>query len=260
MDLFQHLRQVARNGSAIKLLNVYKGLPISYEAQISSIGDLEIQVRSNRYQIACLYYQHETYIQSDELPFVLRSQVVNLHLGRETATLTNFEAAAKNIGNRTQIRVEPGEPLVALIQFHGAPIGLAAPITDISAEGASFYLEPYLFSSRLCRPGNQLSVRITLPDNLSQRAKKTIIKNPRDNRSIYASQPDASIGSEGTVTISTTGQVTWVRSELIHYRVGVRLLFKDLSRTIILQYISQRQSEIIRDLTRLSDELYSRKK
>jgi hypothetical protein len=39
----------------------------------------------------------------------------------------------------------------------------------------------------------------------------------------------------------------------------MRLFFKDLSRTVILQYIAQRQSEIIRDLTLLSEELYKLK-
>ena len=133
MDIFQYLRRIAGNQSAIKLLNVYKGLPISHDALISSVGDSEIQVHSNRFQLACLYYQQETYLQGEDLPCIFRSQVASLHLGKDDATLTDLEVASGNVGKRSQIRVEPDEPLIALIQFNGAPMGIAAPIADISA-------------------------------------------------------------------------------------------------------------------------------
>jgi hypothetical protein len=240
MEILEYLREIARNQSAVKLLNVYKGLPISYDTQISSIGESEIRVHSNRFQLACLYYQQETYLKGETLPYVLRSQVASLHLGKDDAILTQVEVASNDVGKRSQIRVEPGDTLIALIQFFGAPMGLAAPIADISVDGAAIYLEPYMFSPKLCRPGNKVSVSITLPDNVSQRMKKS--------------------SESGTISLSTSGEVVSVRSELIRYRVGMRLYFKDLSRTVILQYISQRQSEIIRDLSQLADELYSRKK
>jgi hypothetical protein len=239
MDVFRYLRELIHNQSAIKLLNVYKGLPISHGAWISSIGDSEVRVHINRYQLASLYYQQETYLQGEDLPCTLRSQVASLHLGSEDAILTNFEWAPGNIGQRTQIRVEPDQPLLAFLQLNGAPMGLAATIADISVEGAAVYLEPYLFSSKLCRPGNQVSVSITLPDTVSHRIKKP--------------------STSGSVALSTSGEVVSVRSEFIHYRVGMRLFYKDLSRTVVLQYISQRQSEIIRELSLLSEELYSRK-
>ncbi len=171
MDIIQFLREIARNQSTFKLLNVYKGLPISYDTQIGSIGESEIRVHSNRFQLACLYHQQEAYIKGETLPYVLRSQVASLHLGREDATLTRLELASKNVGNRSQIRVEPGERLSAFIHFYGASMGLAAPIADISADGAAIYLEPYMFSSKLCRPGNKVTVSITLPDKVLEEQK-----------------------------------------------------------------------------------------
>ena len=260
LDLFPLLRQIAKDRSDIRLLNVYKGLPISYDAQIHSVGDSEIQIHSNRFQLACLYYQQETFLQGEALPFVLRSQVVSLHLGKEDATLSNLELAPQSIGNREQIRVEPDGQLFALIQFSGAPIGLSAPIADISAEGAGVYLESYMFSPRFCYPGNSISVSITLPDTVSQKLKKSFSKPLRDIKTTGSLHADAAIGSAGTVVITTLGKVTSVRSEFIRYRVGLRLFFRDLSRSVILQYIAQRQSEIIRDLSILTDDLYNRKK
>ena len=120
VDPYRLLEQIARNRSEIKLLNIYKGLPISHDVRINSIDNAEIQVLSNRHQLACLYHQRETYLQGAELPFILRSQVVSLHLGRESAILTNIVVAQNGIGERTQIRVEPDEPLLAVVKFDGS--------------------------------------------------------------------------------------------------------------------------------------------
>jgi hypothetical protein len=62
--------------------------------------------------------------------------------------------------------------------------------------------------------------------------------------------------------LSTKGKVVSIHPEFHagRYRIGLKLFFRDLSRTVILHYISQRQSEIIRDLSVLTDELYSRKR
>jgi hypothetical protein len=254
-NIFLLLRQLARTRPNVKLLNVYKGLPISYDASISSVGNADILVNSNRYQLACLYYQRETYLLGGELPFLLRSDVVSLNLGKENAILANLEVAQNGIGNRSQIRVEPEEPLVARIRFEGSPMEFLAPIVDISAEGGAAEFENYMFPIRVCHTGSPVAISITLPDTISQKIKKfptRPLPNTSELRREYA----------GAVVLSTTGKVTSVRLEQEgnRYRVGMRLFFKDLARTVILQYISQRQSEIIRDLGILTDELYKLKK
>lgn len=254
-DIYLLLRQIARAQPNVKLLNVYKGLPISYDAHINSVGDSDILVHSNRFQMACLYYQRETYLLGDEIPFLLRSDVISLNLGKENAQLANFEVAQNGIGARAQIRVEPEEPLVARIRFEGSPMEFLAPIVDISAEGGAAEFEHYMFPMRLCYKGNPLTISITLPDNISQKIKKFPTR-PLPSPSEMRREP------AGAVVLSTTGRVTSVRveSDGNRYRVGMRLFFKDLARTVILQYISQRQSEIIRDLGMLADELYKIKK
>lgn len=260
IDLYLRLRQIAERQTDIRLLNVYKGLPISYDAQIHAVGDRELRVHSSLNQLACLYYQGETFLQVTELPFALRSQVVSLHLGKQDATLTNLEVASRNVGNRSQIRVEPDEPLMALIQFEGAPIGLSTPIADISAEGASVFLEPYMYAARICRPGNAVSVSITLPDSISQKMKKFVNKPVRETYGSLLGDPSRQPAN--TITMNTTGKITSVLPQPAwrRYRVGMQLLYKDLSRAVILQYISQRQAEIIRGLNLLSQELYNRTK
>lgn len=263
VNLYLLLGQIARNRSGIKLLNVFKGLPISYDVRINSVGAAEIQVHSNRYQLACLYYQRETYLQGEELPFILYSQVLSLHLGNEDATLTNLEIAPNSIGNRLQIRVEPSEPLVASLRFTGSSSEFFVPLTDISGEGAGAYFEDYMFPVKLCRPGNEFLMTISLPDTVSQKIKKLSTRPLMEGQSIKSFfNTDSLRSQDNKVAITTRGKIISVHSEFHskRYRVGMKLFFKDLSRTVILQYISQRQSEIIRDLSVLSDELYSLKK
>jgi hypothetical protein len=260
-DLFRLLGQIAKNQSEIRLLNIYRGLPISYDTNINSVGNFEIQVPASKQHIACLYYQRETYLQGEKLPFLIRSQVTSLNLAKEDARLANFEVARPDIGKRAQIRVEPDEPLIAIIQFINSGYELPAPLTDISAEGASIHLETHLFPVRQFKPGNELMISIPFPDTVSQKIIKLATRPLVDRRGTRPF-PQSAGWQDGKVTISARGKVVSVlpELELNRYRVGMQLYFQNLARTVILQYISQRQAEIIRDLRILSDELYSRTK
>jgi hypothetical protein len=263
IDILQVLRQIARSRSEIKLLNIYKGLPISYDTNIDSMGDSEIQVYSSKQQIACLYHQGETYLQGEELPFIIRSQVMSVNLAKESAIFSNFEAVKNNIGKRTEIRVEPGEPLMVAIQFNGSASEMLAPLADISAGGASVYFETYMYSARLCQPGNDLTMTLSLPDSVSSKIKKLSQKPNIDNRKLNLPfRTNLNEDRYGKIVITARGRIITVQPEfhLNRYRVSVKLYFKDLSRTVILQYIAQRQTEIIQELRILSDGLYSLKK
>jgi hypothetical protein len=263
VDLFVLLGQIAKNQSEIKLLNIYRGLPISYAANISSIDDSEIHVTSNRFQIASLYHQRETYIQAKNLPFIIRSQVMSLNLANDDAVLSNFETAQNNIGNRMNIRVEPDETLIGMVQFKGYTTKVNASIADISIFGTSVYIEDYLFPVRLFQPGNEISMFISLPEIAAQKPKKILtglLVDNRNTRSLAHNNSPAS--QDGKIDINAWGKVLAVFPEphLNRYRVSFKLFFKDLERLVVSQYITQRQSEIIRDLRILSDELYTRKK
>jgi hypothetical protein len=244
---------MSRNRAEIRMLNIYKGLPISYETSIHSVGQFEIRVPGSKQQLACLYHQRETYLQGNQLPFLIRSQVLSLNLAKEDAVLANFEVAKPEIGKRAQIRVEPDEPLVAFLQLTASGYDLPVPLTDISAEGASFFLETQLFPIRRIRPGNELTATISFPDTVSQKIRRLATKP--------LSRPGPAGGQDGRVTITAAGKIMSVQPQPQHdrYRVGLKLYFQDLARMVILQYIAQRQAEIIRDLHLLSDELYQRK-
>ncbi len=245
-ELLQLLQRAARSQTEIRLLNIYKGLPLLYETTIEAVGGLEISVPSSRQHLACLFHQRETYLQTEAVPFLIRSQVISLNLAKEAATLSHFEVAKPQIGKRSQIRVEPEEALAATIQFRDSGYEMPAALVDISSEGASMYLPAPLFPVRQFKVGNEINVSISFPDTLSQRIRKGAARG----------------GSEAKVTLQANGKIASVLLEAQEnrYRVGMRLFFHPLSRAVVLQYIAQRQAEIIRDLRLLSEELYKRHK
>lgn len=256
MELF---RQIARNRSGIRLLNIYKGLPISHDTSVDSVVASEIRVPSSKHQIACLYHQGESYLQGSELPFIIRSEVMSLNLAKEYVVFSNFEVAKNNIGKRAQIRVEPEEPLIVSIKFNGSPAEFLAPLADISINGASIHFEAFMFPARLCQPANELTMTIPLPDAVSNKLRKLSQKPKLDARKVTAPLRASSTGGlDGRIVITAHGRVIAIRAEshLGRFRVSTQLFFKDLSQMVILQYISQRQSEIIQDLRLLSEELY----
>ena len=260
VDLLQTLRRIARNQSAVRLLNIYKGLPISYDTAITSVGASEIQVPSSRNHIACLYYQGESFLQGDELPVIIRARVVRLNLAKDYAVFSGFEAVKNDIGKRLQIRVEPDEPLVATIQFKGSAYEFLAPVADISANGVSVLFESDMLPTRIAQPGNELTLSVALPDSVSRRVKKAL-QTPRiEGRKLSPplhTNLHSGQNNEGVVT--ATGRIIAVRHEAAskRYRLNAQLYFKDMSRMVILQYISQRQTEIIKDLRILSEDLYN---
>jgi len=252
-----------RNETQIKLLNTYRGLPISYDAKISLVNETEVHVTSNKMQIACLYHQRETFIQNEKLPFTIRSQVMSLNLAKEDAALSDFEVAENNIGKRMNIRVEPEGILIGVIQFKGYPTKVIAPIFDISIYGVSVHIEDFLFPARICQPGSEISMTITIPESAIQKPKKVLaspLADNKNNRSLVRST--LPLSSDRNIEINAWGKILAVRPEpsQSRYRVGIKLYIKDQERMLVSQFISLRQAEIIRDLRILSDELYNRKK
>jgi len=256
VDVVKLFRKIAREQSGIELLNIYKGLPITQETRIVSVGMTEIQVEGNRSHVACLYYQGESYLRSKDLPFIVRSKVKSLNLEHNSAVLSDFEVARDNIGMRAQIRVETDSNLIATVQFKQSAFEFKTTMVDISASGASVYFEDYIFPFRICQPDAELTMHIPIPDFVS---KKLMARSSPRTTAPLRYLPS---NQDGDIHINASGRVVAIRPEPENkrYRVSVQLFFKDISRMVILQYISHRQAEIIKDLRVFADNLYNSKK
>ncbi|HEY3312456.1 MAG TPA: hypothetical protein VGK00_12520 [Anaerolineales bacterium] len=233
-DPIAMLGLISKKQSEIMLLNIYKGLPISYDAYIKSINTAEIRVLSNRYQLACLHHQGETYIRERDLPFVIRSRVKELDLENEEAVLSGLEIAPENIGNRMGVRVEPAGAMEASLQLKDRQAAITAPISDISTHGATVYLDNGQLAGKQLQVGEDANLTFSLPQ-VDPLAEIEIHSRGK----ILAVNPDPLTGRQ---------------------RLRMRLFFTETDHPAVFQYVSRRQSEIIQDLSRLADEIYQREK
>ncbi|MEI7846840.1 MAG: hypothetical protein WCK35_13650 [Chloroflexota bacterium] len=259
MELLDLFKPGAENKTKIRLFNIFKGLPITTEASISLIGNSEITVACNRYQLSCLYHQRETFIQSPELPYIIRAQVMTINLSKEEATLSGFEITQNDIGNRMNIRVIPSDQLVGIFQIKSHPTKVIAPIADISIQGMSVFINNLLFPIKLFRTGDDVNFSITFPNDISLKLKKELSKpspiTRNSRRILRIIKPQLPIGN---IEIDVRGKVLAMRSENkgFRHRVSLQLFLNENERMILSKYIALRQSEIIQDLRFFSEDLF----
>ena len=70
------------------------------------------------------------------------------------------------------------------------------------------------------------------------------------------------VSVDGKIEINAWGKILSVKPEPINgrYRVSIKFYIRDPERILVSQYISQRQTEIIKELQVLAQELYERTK
>lgn len=262
-EIFGKIDHIINSQTRIRLLNIYKGLPITNDSTITFVGDNEIHVSSSRNQISCLYYQHETFIQGVDFPFTIRGEVTSLNLTKQEAVLKNFEIRPNNIGKRMNIRVEPSSTLMGVIQFKDHPARLTAPIADISGFGVSVFMRDFLFPVKLFQTGNEINISIRLPETV---VKKTVKLSPRqlnDSRSVFIPvRKQTPESKDGQIEINAWGKILGVSTEKItnRYRVNIKLILRETDKSYVSNFITQRQNEIIQDLRFLTDNLFGEKK
>ncbi|MDR3574134.1 MAG: hypothetical protein P4L50_09740 [Anaerolineaceae bacterium] len=272
------LKKLAASGNEIYLLNVYKGVPLSYAAKIIEVSDFYARVLTDTYQTVGMYIEKTTYIQSQWLPDILRADVIELDSREKTAILANFSYVTNGIGKRMQVRIQPKETLEGSIQNIQDNRIVRAELADISQEGFAFYLPKLMFSQREYFKGAQLKVTLQLPGDYKINQSKTDVaadnnsgdrfsrNNVRNNpvnsqgsRSIGVLPGNAFTSYLSNPKIVIRGIVANIRAEETHarYRIGARILSTDPPWPLIPQFISQRQAEIIKEI-RLMGELLAK--
>jgi hypothetical protein len=266
------LDEFAASKAEIHLMNVYKGVPLSFPAVIMGGGARGLHVQADRYQVVCMYIEKETYIQSNRLPHILSAQVIDLDLAQRTAFLAGFLAAPSGIGSRMQVRVELGEPLDGKLQNHQRGRFLKGELVDLSQDGLGFILDGENIPAGEFFKGARVSLSLYLPGLYEKGTGKTLplsLERPaerfdRENvhftpfggpaRGIPAPGEGASSGqTKQSPEVLIQGRVANIQRQASQggWRVGVRINPNDPSRPLIGQLIAQRQAEIIREIKSL---------
>ena len=64
-EILNAFRLTHQNKKELRLVNAFKGLPISFPAIVLSVENEKVTLRVDRSQVVCIYRDHDTYIQGE---------------------------------------------------------------------------------------------------------------------------------------------------------------------------------------------------
>jgi hypothetical protein len=265
-EILQLFNRIKTQHNTCRLLNVYKGVPMNYEAEVLEVGRRSIVLQTDKHQIVCLYRDRETFVQSDGFPLVVKAKVSDIDFPTVRAELTDFHYVDSfGIGDRTSVRVQPLDPLEVVVKSVHSGIRIRGEVSDISVGGVAVFIDRLIFPSSVFNVGSEISVEINVP-GIQKRPKRassapaqtSVIPNRYSG--LHSNPVLSQSGSEkmslsrhkdinpdlaikGIITNSTVDYFNG------RYRVGIRLMASDSnSRNVLSQFVSKRQSEIIREV------------
>lgn len=267
-EILKIFRQLARDGRKVRLLNMYKGIPISYAAAIKSIGEASVTVRTGRNQLVCLYREKETYIQNISFPHLIKADILLLDYEKVEAMLSRFKYAPAGIGDRTQVRVQPKEQIKSLLQAAGLPTGIRGELADISNDGAAVFIDEKQHTKKACKVGDVIEIHLRLPKpgrpgplrtvffapsvrkGLEEKSEQKVLEDLKDGIEIaaaYAKDDDTE-----DLALKLNGNIANIKTGLPggRCRIGIQLV-PTTSRVAISRFLAERQAELIREFRAL---------
>ncbi|HMD89321.1 MAG TPA: hypothetical protein VKF38_09180 [Anaerolineaceae bacterium] len=216
-QIFKQLWSIFQNHKPVRLLNVFHGVPISYEATISMISQSYLGLSVHPYQTACIFFERYVYLQSEQLPYPIRAHAVSVDIGGDEVILERLVPVSNNFGNRINLRVQPKEPVPVEIRKNDESI--IASLADLSLQGEGKIT---------------LGVLGKREFNLHQSQEVDLsLKMPFSNTELNI------CGVAGRHNFDPKKNL---------YRIKIQLTPDSSSSSILTDYISQRQTEIMQEL------------
>lgn len=222
-DLVEILQYLVATGHPVRLLNNYKGIPIAYEGTIIQETPDGFIAQVNKYQNVCMEVERVTFIQSDQLPAVIRARVLSVDIVNAVSLLGDFQVAPGSIGGREAVRVQPKEPIQVVLS--NARRKITGELVDISVSGVGItFVTSFLYN----------------PDLVKKAVVTVELKLPIDEGKLKIQ------GSLASVLNKRTGS----------YRLGVTMNPDSNTRQVIARFVAMRQAEILRELRSYYDLMY----
>ena len=252
----------------MRLLNVYKGVPISYEAKIVEVADKSALFRTEKYQIVCLDNEGKTHIQSLFLPKIVIAKVHDIDFLRNESVLGDFEYTSGRIGARTQVRVIPEKTIEGIIRVLESPQSFPGELADISLDGLGFFTHAETLLPENFQKGVKVTIELFLPGvrqkkspQQSNTKKKEVPKlhhtvGLEEGNLPCMEQIDWQLDYE-TINLSVHGEIANIHEDMEHrrHRIGIRIEPGDGSKSEIAHFITHRQAQIMREIKHVYDNL-----
>lgn len=227
-EVYQMFVEVVTKKDKIRLMNVFRGVPVTYDAYITEMRGEEVRLRTHPFQLICIRYQKKTYIHYSNKTY--RAEALSTDLKNENTLLTNFEPAHE-IGLRKHVRVEPRQPTQVYIysdQFDkNRNQWISTMMADVSIKGIAIYMNPFLFTLTAMSINDTIKLKFTLADN--------------------ESGLNFSIQSDGVV------RNIFRNNEKRVMRIGIEMFPDKVTESQLTRYIAQRQKDILKELKDIRD-------
>lgn len=276
-ELLTQFNRFLINQKEIRLLNLYKGIPIIYPGRIIEVNPVSVTVQVEKHQIVSMQQEGFTVIQGEYLRESIRARVYRVRYRSMQALLTNFEVAHSNIAERMVVRVELEDPITGTIQSGNVTAPLRGQLVDISLEGFAIFIDRDDYSAGAYREGSEVTVsvkfsNVNIPTDSRIRVSPQISDDPmtrfsRDslrlttfpdmiNRNLVIKKQTSPLKQTYSPDLVLTGVIANVRRMMAsdRFRIGIKISPVSSSKVILHQIISQRQSEIIREIRDLYEE------
>ncbi|WP_457597711.1 diguanylate cyclase domain-containing protein [Hydrogenimonas sp.] len=215
--LRQFLTNIMANQLPVKLLNIYKGLPISTPTKILKMEEEKVVVTAEKIQKFVMEIEKKVVIQSPHLPGDVEAEVHFTDPARPLAIIKNLRMLHSSINNRkhTRVTVTSRLPIVLTMgrqQFTGY-------VADFSISSVAVAFKPGRFAENA----------------LKDREVRASFRLPWDN-------------DEGSVAIDVEAKVLFNRDEGEIHKVVLLLEPDDVSESYMFDYIYKRQKELIKEI------------
>jgi len=227
-DVLKQFDVIADQEKPIRLINAYRGMPVSYEANIVTINQGYVALKVHPYQATCMALEGKTHVQSDLLSEVYRAKAVAVDVLKSQAILTEFTGAGGTVGNRMTVRVQPREPIDA--EIYDGEHRIPGKLADISSTGVGvFTFATYIYGDLTFEKGGKVFIDFRLP------IAESIVR------------------CQGKITSLVHQAGTFL------HRLGLQITAIPASEPVLLQYVAMRQEEILEELKRVYKSMYQDK-
>jgi hypothetical protein len=227
-DLQQRIERtfirLAQQRKPVKLLNTYKGYPVSHPAIILSAEKGQVKIQTHKHQVLCLNREHDTVMYGEMFPGYFKARVQRMEIANLQATLEDFRYIQEKLTLREIVRVTPRDHTPVWVTLKETGFRIKCELVDISQEGMGILLPIEYFVPNRIHLGAELLLAFELPElgsgKLATVYGRGIIRN----------------------TLGEAGQQ--------HKRLGLRVYYDGPQRTLVFSYIQQRIQEIVREMER----------
>ena len=211
------LETIFTNNTPLKLLNIYKGLCINTSAIIIKRTDEEIYVKFEQLQGTAMHFEKQTILQSSSFSKDIQADVVYTDNTKKIAQLKNFSFVKGSANARKYSRVTCSQRTPVTITYDSG--NLSGEILDISMNSIAI-------KSRLNNAVNSLKISdilisFTLPYSKTE---------------------------EGYIQLELKSKVVFSICDDKFCKIIVNLYENQDSESVLMEYVYNRQKEIIVEL------------